>query len=57
MHLANTASYDWTDEAKDKIFSTLRDKVDTVEASFVAAKTPTDGKRKSSKQLSFLVDL
>jgi len=57
LHLANTTTYDWTDEAKDKIFSTLRDKIDTVEASFVAAKAPTDSKRKSSKQLSFRVDL
>src|SRR5229473_3276310 len=55
LHLANTSTYDWTDEAKDKIFSTLRDKIDTVEASFVAAKAPTDGKRKPAKQLSFRV--
>ncbi len=57
LHLANTTTYDWTDEARVKIFSTIRDKIDTVEASFVAAKAPTDGKRKSSKQLSFRVDL
>jgi hypothetical protein len=57
LHLANTSTYEWTDEARVKIFSALRDKIDTVEASFVAAKAPTDGKRKSSKQLSFRVDL
>ncbi|SRR5260370_26280253 len=57
LHLANTTTYDWTDEAEDKIFSTLRDKIDTVEAAFVAAKVPAEGKRKSSKQLSFRVDL
>jgi len=52
-HLSSTQSYDWTDEAKDKIFSTLREKIDTVEASFVAAKQ--DGQKKTSKQLSFRV--
>src|SRR5229473_403627 len=54
-HLSSIQSYDWTDEAKDKIFATLREKIDTVEASFVEAKAPTEGRKKTSKQLSFRV--
>src|SRR5712691_4720577 len=54
-HLSSPQSYDWTDEAKDKIFATLREKIDTVEASFVEAKAPTEGRKKTSKQLSFWV--
>ena len=54
-HLSSIQSYDWTEEAKDKIFSTLREKIDTVEASFVEAKAPTEGRKKTSKQLSFRV--
>jgi len=54
-HLSSIQSYDWTEEARDKIFSTLREKIDTVEASFVEAKAPTDGRKKTSKQLSFRV--
>ncbi len=54
-HLSSIQSYDWTDEAKDKIFETLREKIDTVEASFVEAKAPTEGRKKTSKQLSFRV--
>jgi len=54
-HLSSIQSYDWTDEAKDKIFATLREKIDTVEASFVEAKAPTEGRKKTSKHLSFRV--
>jgi len=54
-HLSSIQSYDWTEEAKDKIFATLREKIDTVEASFVEAKAPTEGRKKTSKQLSFRV--
>ena len=54
-HLSSIQSYEWTDEAKDKIFATLREKIDTVEASFVEAKAPTEGRKKTSKQLSFRV--
>ena len=54
-HLSSIQSYDWTDEAIDKIFSTLKDKIDTVHTSFCEAKRPTDGRKKTSKQLSFRV--
>lgn len=54
-HLSSIQSYDWTEEATLKIFATLRDKIDTVEASFVEAKAPTEGRKKTSKQLSFRV--
>jgi hypothetical protein len=54
-HLSSVQSYDWTEEAKDKIFAALREKIDTVEASFVEAKVPTEGRKKTSKQLSFRV--
>jgi len=54
-HLSSIQSYDWTEEAKDKIFATLREKIDTVEASFVEAKAPTEGRKKTSKLLSFRV--
>ena len=54
-HLSSIQSYDWTEEAIDKIFSTLRAKVDTVHTSFAEAKRPTDGRKKTSKKLSFRV--
>jgi len=52
-HLSSTQSYDWTDEFKEKIFKSLREKIDTVEASFIDAKAQSEGKKKTSKQLSF----
>jgi len=55
QHLSNTSSYDWSDEAQVKIFETLREKIDTVEASFAAAKAPSEGNKKTARALSFRV--
>ena len=52
-NLANTSSYDWVPEDTDKIFNTLRSKLNEVEASFIAAKQPREKKAKVDKQLSF----
>jgi hypothetical protein len=55
LHLANTSSYDWYTSDRVRIFTALREKIDTVEASFAAAEQPTEGKKKTARQLSFRV--
>jgi hypothetical protein len=55
LHLANTSSYDWMASDRVRIFTALREKIDTVEASFAAAEQPTEGKKKTARQLSFRV--
>ena len=54
-HLASTQSYAWDVAMRDKIFHAIREKMDNVEQSFIAAETPTEGRKKTSKQLSFRV--
>jgi len=54
-HLASTQSYAWDVEMRDKIFHAIREKMDNVEQSFIAAETPTDGRKNTSKRLSFRV--
>ncbi len=54
-HLASTQSYAWDVAMRDKIFRAIREKMDNVEQSFIAAETPTEGRKKTSKQLSFRV--
>ncbi len=49
--LANTVSYDWTQEDIDKIFSALSEKFDQTNSAFVNASSGTV--EKSPKQLSF----
>jgi hypothetical protein len=52
-HLCNTSSYDWDDDMTDKIFGVLQDKIATVQAAFIEAKAPKEGKKKAAKNLSF----
>ena len=54
-NLANVNSYDWTAEQHAAIFVALRDKIDTLESAFRAAKIPKEPGKRTSKQLTFRV--
>jgi hypothetical protein len=55
LHLANTSSYEWQVSDRVRIFTALREKIDTVEAAFASAESPSEGKKKTAKQHSFRV--
>jgi hypothetical protein len=54
MRLSNTQSYDWEPEQIAKAARAIRERLDAIEASFHSAKVPVEGKRKASRQLSYI---
>jgi hypothetical protein len=52
--LSNTSGYDWEDAQIERAMRTIREKLNAVEASFVAAKMPKEPGKRVAKNLSYI---
>jgi hypothetical protein len=52
--LSNTAGYEWEEAQIERAMRTIREKLNAVEASFVAAKMPKEPGKRVAKNLSYI---